>query len=220
MITIGINCAGRWTNVGIAKDGRAVAEHNEELGRRQSELLPIITERLLSQAGYTFKDAGLIAIGVGPGYYTGIRAGIAYGAALAEALGIEAVPLCSLEIFARSAMPEGGCAAPVFKARSGSCYAAVYDLSSERAVAVLEPCFIKEAELLDELVKYPEVAVVSPDIDQYRKLPACGLKIIRMESASGGVCAELGCRYASKKTAPKLIRGAYLREPDIGPANS
>ena len=74
MKILGINCAGRWTNVGLAINGNIIGERNLELGRRQSEELPLITADLLDEAGMTMSDLELLAVGVGPGYYTGIRA--------------------------------------------------------------------------------------------------------------------------------------------------
>ena len=86
MITLAVDCSGRWTSVGLASGGAVLAEHSAMLGRKQSEALPLIAEEVLKRAGVGLSDIELIAVAAGPGSYTGIRAGIAYGAALAEAL--------------------------------------------------------------------------------------------------------------------------------------
>ena len=60
MAVLGINCAGRWTNVGVADGGAILAETNRELARRQSELLPSITEETLAAAENRFRAAVVI----------------------------------------------------------------------------------------------------------------------------------------------------------------
>ncbi|EHL65284.1 tRNA (adenosine(37)-N6)-threonylcarbamoyltransferase complex dimerization subunit type 1 TsaB [Cloacibacillus evryensis] len=217
MKILGINCAGRWTNVGLAIDGKAAGGSSQELGRRQSEELPIIAAALLEEAGITFAEIDRIAVGTGPGYYTGIRAGIAYGAALAEALRVPVVPLSSLEIFIWDLKERHDCLAPVFKAKRGHCYAAVYDSLYGRAL--VSPRFVSEDALIEILRGYPGAAIVSPDIGQYAGLRECGHAVIERESADGAACALMGEFYSDNAVSPRDVRGQYLREPDIGPCD-
>ncbi|MCD8163056.1 MAG: tRNA (adenosine(37)-N6)-threonylcarbamoyltransferase complex dimerization subunit type 1 TsaB [Synergistaceae bacterium] len=217
MKILGINCAGRWTNAGLAINGNIIGERNLELGRRQSEELPLLTADLLDEAGMALSDLELIAVGTGPGYYTGIRAGIAYGAALAEALLLPVVPLSSLEIFIWDLKERYDCLVPVFKAKRTHCYAAVYD--SRKGAAAVSPAFVSEEALLGTLKKYPDAVIVSPEIAQYGGLRESGCQVIERESASGGACAQMGWIYAAKAVSPREVRAQYLREPDIGPTD-
>ncbi|MDO5116845.1 MAG: tRNA (adenosine(37)-N6)-threonylcarbamoyltransferase complex dimerization subunit type 1 TsaB [Synergistaceae bacterium] len=217
MITLGINCAGRWTNMGIADDGRTLAELDLELGRRQSEELPLMTAELLARAGLSLRDIGLTAVGVGPGYYTGIRAGIAYGAALAEALNVKVTPLSSLEIFVWDLKESHEFLLPLFKARRTHCYAALYHARGGELSAVIEPRFIRCDVLAEELKKYPGAVMVSPDADEYPALASACEELIKRKSARGGSCAIMGNYYAARAVTPREVRGCYLREPDIGP---
>ena len=219
MAVLGINCAGRWTNVGVSEGGAILAETNRELERRQSELLPSITEETLAAAGVALGDISLVALGTGPGYYTGIRAGIAYGAALARALGVKAVPLSSLELFVWDMRDEYELLAPVFRARASHCYAALYQSRGGALNEIIAPCFIRVAEFAEKLASYPHAAVVSPDLEQYPALSECGCRLVPRESASGGACALMGEERALLAAAPDTIRGTYLRAPDIGPTS-
>ena len=99
MIVLGIDCTTKSTNVGISKDGAILGEQNKEIGRKQASELPLIVERLLTDCVLKLSDINLIAVAKGPGYYTGIRTGIAYCAALAEALGLKIVPVSTMEAF-------------------------------------------------------------------------------------------------------------------------
>ncbi|HIT04809.1 MAG TPA: tRNA (adenosine(37)-N6)-threonylcarbamoyltransferase complex dimerization subunit type 1 TsaB [Candidatus Caccocola faecipullorum] len=219
MAVLGINCAGRWTNAGVADGGAILAETNRELARRQSELLPSIAEETLAAAGVALGDISLVALGTGPGYYTGIRAGIAYGAALARALGVKAVPLSSLELFVWDMRNEYELLAPVFRARASHCYAALYEARGGVLHEIIAPCFVRVSELAEQLAAYPSVAIVSPDMEQYPALAECGCCVVPREGASGGACALMGIERAALAVAPEAIRGTYLRAPDIGPTS-
>ena len=213
MITLAVECSGRWTNVGLASGGSILSERNEKLGRKQSEELPILVDEVLAEACLKLSDVDLIAVGTGPGYYTGIRTGTAYGAALAEALGLKVAPLSSLKAFIWDIKDEYRSVAPVFKARRGYCYAAVYAGGEELAA----PSFLSEAGLVVMLKDYPDAVVVTPDIGHLAALRESGREIVDRESASGGAAALLGEACASSAEEPRKISGNYLRAPDIGP---
>ncbi len=65
--------------------------------RRHGELLaPLITETLAA-AGSSVAELGAVVVGLGPGPYTSLRVGIVTAEALADALGIAAYGVCSLD---------------------------------------------------------------------------------------------------------------------------
>lgn len=213
MLTLAVDCSGRWTSVGLVSGGVILAERNAALGRKQSEELPLLAEEVLKEAGKELSDIELIAAAAGPGSYTGIRAGVAYGAALAEALGLKIVPLSSLKSFIWDIKDSEACVAPLFRARQGHCYAAVYGRGEELAA----PAFLSEEAFIALLGKFPDAAVITPDIERFAKVMECGHRITEKASASGGSAALLGEYCAETAIAPRLIRGMYLRAPDIGP---
>jgi tRNA threonylcarbamoyl adenosine modification protein YeaZ len=100
---------------------QVLAEVVEIDGRRHGELLALGLREVL-RAG----QPDTIVVGVGPGPFTGLRVGIVTAAAFAEARGISAVGVCSLD----------GLAAPgtgvVTDARRKEVYWAAYDEGGER----------------------------------------------------------------------------------------
>ena len=86
------------TTVGIVADGVLVAElfHDDPLGH--SEVLPQLVARLLSDG----ETLDRVVIGMGPGPFTGLRAGIAFGRAFAFARDIAWVGVCSLDAIAHA----------------------------------------------------------------------------------------------------------------------
>ncbi len=79
-----------------------LASCGEDMGRGQAERLFPLLEELLAGAGVTWRDLAAIAVGVGPGNFTGIR--IAVSAARGLALGLK-VPAIGVSCF--DALREG-----------------------------------------------------------------------------------------------------------------
>lgn len=68
--------------------------------RRHGELLTPGIRAVMEQAGAEFTDLGAIAVGIGPGPYTGLRVGLATGHALADALDIPCHGVATLDAVA------------------------------------------------------------------------------------------------------------------------
>ncbi|MFF1816304.1 tRNA (adenosine(37)-N6)-threonylcarbamoyltransferase complex dimerization subunit type 1 TsaB [Kribbella sp. NPDC058245] len=68
---------------------------------RHGELLAPAIAAALAEAGCTARDLTRIAVGVGPGPFTGLRVGLVTARTMADVLGIEVAGVCSLDILAR-----------------------------------------------------------------------------------------------------------------------
>ena len=93
--------------------------------RRGRTLVPLIAG-LLDQAGLRPGDLDLVACGVGPGSFTGIRIGIATAAMLAYAAGIEVVAVGSLHGRAANAPADATEVCVQLDARRGRLYSALF----------------------------------------------------------------------------------------------
>jgi tRNA threonylcarbamoyladenosine biosynthesis protein TsaB len=113
------------TVVAVVADAvRSEARHDPEPGERPQhvqQLLPMAA-RLLEEAGLRFADVDRIAVGTGPGTFTGLRIGVATARALAQASGAELVGVSTLDALAAGAAAEGREVLAVLDARRGEAF--------------------------------------------------------------------------------------------------
>lgn len=113
-------------------DGRAVvAERTHEDRLRHGEMLAPTIARVLADAAVQPRELTRIAVGVGPGPFTGLRIGIVTATTMAAALGIEAVGVCTLDVIA-SAVDVPGLFLVATDARRKEVYWASYAAPGER----------------------------------------------------------------------------------------
>jgi tRNA threonylcarbamoyladenosine biosynthesis protein TsaB len=87
---------------------RLLAEESVVDARRHGELLAASIRNVLAAAGARAADLTGIAVGVGPGPYTGLRAGLVTARVLGSALGVPVHGACTLDVIARAV----ACGAP------------------------------------------------------------------------------------------------------------
>ncbi|MFO1204076.1 MAG: tRNA (adenosine(37)-N6)-threonylcarbamoyltransferase complex dimerization subunit type 1 TsaB [Tabrizicola sp.] len=75
-------------------------QHVEPMEKGQAERLVPLLEELLAEAGITWSDLRALAVGTGPGNFTGVRISVAAARGLALGLGIPAVGVTRLEALA------------------------------------------------------------------------------------------------------------------------
>lgn len=86
---------------------RVVAESTTVDAMRHGELLAPGISSLLSIAGVVRQDLTAIAVGVGPGPFTGLRVGLVTARTLAAVLDIAVYGVCTLDVLAAEAVDAG-----------------------------------------------------------------------------------------------------------------
>ena len=120
-------------------DGTTLRAYDEpETGERPGHTTQSLTlaSGLMARAGIDWGARERIAVGVGPGTFTGLRVGVATARGLAQSLGIEVVGVSSLRVIARAALREPGSQVgrgvlAAIDARRGEAFAAAYDANGE-----------------------------------------------------------------------------------------
>ncbi len=100
MLVLALDTSGAAVTAAL-HDGRAVvAGRSTPDARRHAELLAPSIAAVLDEAGASRGDITAVAVGVGPGPFTGLRAGVVTARVLGLALGVEVVGVCSLDALA------------------------------------------------------------------------------------------------------------------------
>jgi tRNA threonylcarbamoyladenosine biosynthesis protein TsaB len=172
-------------------------------------------ERAAGAAG-GWDRVDLLAVGLGPGTFTGIRVGIATARGLAVSLGLPARGVCTLDVLGRGIQEEkGGAALAVLDGWRGEVFAALYGPEGER---LWEPAVYRPEDLAERIVSLSETpAVAGSGAVRFRKeLTRDGVSIADDADPVHRVAARHLCALAaaadgedSEKLAP-----IYLRPPD------
>jgi len=120
--------------VAVASGGRVLADARSIVERSHSVLAVPMVKDVLASAGVTRDRLGGIAVGLGPGSYTGVRIAVTIAKTLAWAWGVPLAGVSSLEALALgAAAPESAAdgerpvwIAPLMDARRGQVYTALF----------------------------------------------------------------------------------------------
>jgi tRNA threonylcarbamoyladenosine biosynthesis protein TsaB len=127
---LGLETGGPQASLAISSHGAIVAVDTPER-RAHGESVVGAIDRLLRQCGLAVGDLAAIAVGIGPGSFTGLRIGLSYAKGVVLATGcavvgvpsLDALALCALEL---PDLPPQANICPVLDARKGELYAALY----------------------------------------------------------------------------------------------
>src|ERR1700685_2290914 len=140
MIVLGFDTATPSTTVGLrlSEESARVARHDPapaEHPGHATELLAM-TAQLLAEAGVGWSAVDRIAVGVGPGTFTGLRVGIATARGLAQSLAVALLGVSSLRAVAQgtSVKDEHERVLAVIDARRGQAFAAAYAVAGRDSI--------------------------------------------------------------------------------------
>lgn len=232
MLVLAIDTATALTTVAVSREHGEVLAAAEHLDpRRHAEVLPRLVRQVLDHSGVTPTDLDVIAAGVGPGPFTGLRVGVAFARATAHALGIPVVGAMTLDAIARGhrASADDGLTV-VTRSRRVEVAWATYDADARRldGPLILSDAdyprlgrTIGDVEGVDELA-YPSAAVLA-DLVCARLLAGEQPPDDRSwpEDASQGSGSPTALLLADLAKADRWLLPAlplYLRRPDAVPA--
>ncbi len=179
-----------------------VAELVSEQKMKHGEQLAPLIDAAMSKVGIVRQDLTAIAVGVGPGPYTGLRVGLVTARTLAFALDIPVYGVCTLDVLALEAVDTGAVQEDFVvatDARRKEVYLASYDEDGSRLEG---PVVGKPAVLATELPVVGEGALLYPD-----HLP-------RAAGPTRPSAAWLARAVAEERAELSDPEPLYLRRPD------
>jgi len=187
--------------VGLAKGGQPLAARSVTDSRSHAELTQSLVDEVLAEAGLQPADLDRVAVGLGPGPFTGLRVGIVTGTVLAALCDLPVRGVCTLDALAACWL-----AAHDFEdefvvitdARRHEVYWAKYDQSGRvSAPQVSAPDAV------------PALATIGPGIAAYPEIFETRALPDAQQPLAGAVFAALAWRLPDEGLEP-----IYLRKPD------
>ena len=113
-------------SVALTRSGETICEINLMVKTGHAGMILPVIDEVLSKGGTKRDELGLIAVGTGPGSFTGIRIGLATAKGLAEALHCPIIGISTLDTIARAAQPSPLPVMPILDAKKGAVFCALY----------------------------------------------------------------------------------------------
>ena len=137
-------------SVAVLKDEEVLEETSQRVKTGHSGTILNLIDDVLGSSGLNKKDINLIATGLGPGSFTGIRIGIATAKGLAAAINCEIRGVITLDAVAANAPKTDKHVMPVLDARKGEIFCALYDKDRHRLSPQVN---IEPAQVVDMITK-------------------------------------------------------------------
>jgi tRNA threonylcarbamoyl adenosine modification protein YeaZ len=174
-----------------------LAERAVPSGTQHAELLTPAVRAALTDAGLAMADLDAVAVGLGPGPFTGLRVGVVTAAALADALGLPVVGVCSLDAIG------SGARTVVTDARRKELYWARYAADGSRTEG---PAVARPADL----------GAPGPFVGDPAFADRLGAPVEPADVTTAGLLRAAGPQLADPSSAQPLVP-LYLRRPDATP---
>ena len=214
MIVLGIETSTPQTSVALGGETGILATAALAGRAHQEQVIPTL-EHLLRWSGVRLSQIGGIAVGVGPGLFTGLRVGVQTAKSLAQVLSVPIMGMTSLDVLAFSVRHTSRLVAAVIDARRGEVFWAAYrpvpgGVVREGDYAVAAPDrLVAELEALAE-----DVLVVGDGAILYRdEIEELGSQV---EFASVAE-AHPQATAMVELSVPRFLREEYDRLADVLP---
>jgi tRNA threonylcarbamoyladenosine biosynthesis protein TsaB len=214
VIVVGIETSTPQTSIAIGTETEILAKVSIAGKARQEAVTPAL-DQLLRWSDLDLSKVGGIAVGVGPGLFTGLRVGVETAKTLAQVLNVPIVGIASLDALAYAVRTSHKRIAAVIDGRRGEVFFAVYRSVPGGVVRESEHAVVTPDRLSAELEAVPgEVLAVGNGAMLYRHvLEELGSRI---EIASA-VLAHPEAASLVELAVPRFLREEHDRLFDVVP---
>lgn len=129
---------------------RLLEDVTQHRGHRHADAVLSLVGVMLERHELAPKDIELVAVGRGPGGFTGVRVGMATALGIGQGLGAAIWPVDSLRALAMNGAAPGAEVLAMIDARKGEVYGALYGFGGEGEIACLmEPMVAQASTVLE-----------------------------------------------------------------------
>ncbi len=225
MLVLALDTSTAQISVAIGDAGRTLGAVQLTGGRRHAEQLAPAIDYLRRELDVDLGHLAAIAVGVGPGLFTGLRVGVTTAKVMAQALRIPVVGIPSLDLVAYPLRYSDRLVVAVLDARRREVFSARYravpgGVQRESEYAVFAPTELV-AELAGEMAPdRPGILLAGDGVDRFRAefaaLERAELAGAEFAAPSVAALVELATARAEREEfeAPWELQPLYLRGSD------
>ncbi len=212
---LAFDCAGAACSAIVWRSDRALARRDRAMTHGQAEVLMPMIQATLDEAGLGFADLAALATTLGPGSFTGLRAGLATARGLALATGLPCYGFSTLDI-----------AASAVTAAERASRLVVAAIDTRR-----DDLFLQWPENDARVISVDAAVTLLPDRPMVLTGDATAALAAALEAEgrdvtvaakAGALDVEIVARLAAERLAAgapsDAMRPLYLRAPDVTPA--
>jgi tRNA threonylcarbamoyladenosine biosynthesis protein TsaB len=207
---LNIETATSACSVALAKDGVVIASEENNDGMVHAEKITLFIKNLMEKTSFSLNNIDAIAVGTGPGSYTGLRIGTATAKGLCYALDKPLIAVPTLKAMAYGAAQkfkrEDVLYCPMIDARRLEVYTALFDHSGKEILPV-------QAKILDNtsFAEYKAIAFFGDGMPKMKELFANDSSKIWLDSIYASALNM--CHMAEEMFAGKTFSNVAYYEP-------
>jgi len=226
LFVIGIDTATAVTSVAAGSEAGILAAMAVRNDRAHAELLVPMVRQVLEHAGLDQRALAGIAVGTGPGLFTGLRVGVSSAKALAQAWRLPIVAVASLDLLAFACRRSQGLVCAAIDGRRGELFTATYRPTGGGVERLSDHRVLRPDELAAELVTLGEPVLLcgegalrySATFERLGEAVELAGADRAAPSAESLVQLALPRLERGEVTPPLEVRPLYLRRPDVDPS--
>ena len=187
-------------SVALAKDGEMIALRESDLGKDHARKVGVFTRELLQEHGIEPDELDAVAVGKGPGSYTGLRIGVSFAKGMCYALGIPLIAIDSLRSLAACLVEEVEAGivdiedwertvlCPMIDARRMEVYAELFDTNlTPRSEVVAE--VVTDKSFSEVLLDYKKLVIFGNGAEKCSGILEWA-ECVSVAPSARGLCAE------------------------------
>ncbi len=218
MKTLSFDTSTKFLSIACLEDEKVVYEYHEEAGIRHSEILIPEIKKILEKISWKLEDIGLIAVGLGPGSFTGLRIAVATVKGLSSALNCKIVGVPSMDAIVMNYKGNEKQVAPLLNAHKEKVYSCIYEHDGDNYKRLTDYMLLKIDDLLKMINK--KTVFLGDGIEIYKNKLDNSKECVYLKGATWQPkavnIARLGLKkfFAGNIDSPETIDPLYLYEKE------